>query len=98
MAGAGGGGAAPPPPLPGGPFSARNSFARTTLRHSSASGWIRGRNFNHLSNPDPGYLGAWSENCSVADPGSGGAFLTPGSGMGKKSGFGSGDEQPGSYF
>ncbi len=40
---------------------------------------------------------------SVADPDPGtGAFLTPGSGMGKKSGFGSEvqirDEQPGSYF
>ncbi len=38
---------------------------------------------------------------SVADPGSG-ALLTPGSGMGKKSGSGSKiqirDEQPGSYF
>jgi hypothetical protein len=36
---------------------------------------------------------------NVTDPGSG-AFLTPGSGMGKKSGSGSGirDEQPGSYF
>jgi hypothetical protein len=38
---------------------------------------------------------------SVADPGSG-AFLTPGSGMGKKSGSGSEiwirDEQSGSYF
>ncbi len=36
---------------------------------------------------------------SVADPGSG-AFLTPGSGMGRKSASGSGirDEQPGSYF
>jgi hypothetical protein len=37
----------------------------------------------------------------VADPGTG-AFLTPGSGRGKKSGFGSEirirDEQPGSYF
>jgi hypothetical protein len=35
----------------------------------------------------------------VADPGSG-AFLTPGSGMGRKSSSGSGirDEQPGSYF
>jgi hypothetical protein len=43
----------------------------------------------------------FTPECSVADPGSG-AFLTPGSGMGKKSGFGSGirDEQPdhGSYF
>jgi hypothetical protein len=38
---------------------------------------------------------------SVADPDPGsGAFLTPGSGMGRKSAFGSGirDEQPGSYF
>ncbi len=36
---------------------------------------------------------------SVADPGSG-AFLTPGSGMGRKSASGSGirDEQPRSYF
>ncbi len=31
--------------------------------------------------------------CSVADPGSG-AFFTPGSGMGKKSGSGSGMNQP----
>jgi hypothetical protein len=41
------------------------------------------------------------ENCSVADPGSG-AFLTPSSGMGKKSRCGSGiwiqGELPGSYF
>ncbi len=38
---------------------------------------------------------------SVADPDPGsGAFLTPGSGMGRKSASGSGiwDEQPGSYF
>jgi hypothetical protein len=40
---------------------------------------------------------------SVAEPDPGsGAFLTPGSGMGKKSGLGSGiqirGEQPGSYF
>ncbi len=38
---------------------------------------------------------------SVADPDPGsGAFFTPGSGMGKKSGSGSGirNEQPGSYF
>jgi hypothetical protein len=40
---------------------------------------------------------------SVADPDPGsGSFLTPKSGMGKKSGSGSGirirDEQPGSYF
>jgi hypothetical protein len=36
---------------------------------------------------------------SVADPDPGsGAFLTPGSGMGKKSGSGIRDEQPGSYF
>jgi hypothetical protein len=43
----------------------------------------------------------WREwgTCSVADPGSG-AFLTPGSGMGRKSASGSGirDEQPASYF
>jgi hypothetical protein len=37
--------------------------------------------------------------CSVADPDpESGAFLTPGSGMGKKSGSGSGMKQPGSYF
>jgi hypothetical protein len=40
--------------------------------------------------------------CSVADPGSGAPFLAlvPGSGMGKKSGSGSGfrNEQAGSYF
>jgi hypothetical protein len=40
--------------------------------------------------------------CSVADPDQGsGAFLTPGSGMGKKSESGEiriRDEQPGSYF
>ncbi len=38
---------------------------------------------------------------SVADPDPGsGAFLTPGSGMGRKSAYGSGirDKQPGSYF
>jgi hypothetical protein len=36
---------------------------------------------------------------SVADPDPGsGAFLTPGSGMGKKSGIRIRDEQPGSYF
>ena len=41
------------------------------------------------------------EFSSVSDPGLGsGAFLTPGSGMGRKSASGSGirDEQPGSYF
>ncbi len=51
---------------------------------------------------------ARSVKSSVADPDPGsGAFLTPGSGMGRKSAFGSGirdeqpgirDEQPGSYF
>jgi hypothetical protein len=48
---------------------------------------------------------ASSKSCGsgsgIRDPGSG-AFLAPGSGMGKKSGSGSGiwiqDEQPGSYF
>ncbi len=42
-----------------------------------------------------------AHKCSVADPDPGsGAFLTPGSGMGRKSTSGSGirDEQPGSYF
>jgi hypothetical protein len=42
-----------------------------------------------------------SFRCSVADPDPGsGAFLTPGSGMGRKSASGSGiqDEQSGSYF
>jgi hypothetical protein len=37
--------------------------------------------------------------CSVADPDPGsGAFLTPGSGMDKKSGSGIRNDQPGSYF
>ncbi len=47
------------------------------------------------ADPDPK---CWFKS-SVADPGSD-AFLTPGSGMGKKSGSGSGirDEKPGSYF
>jgi hypothetical protein len=39
----------------------------------------------------------YSITVSVADPGSG-AFLTPGSGMGERSGSGIQDENPGSYF
>ncbi len=45
--------------------------------------------------PDP-FLGV---NTSVADPDPGSsAFLTPGSGLGKKSGSWIRNEQPGSYF
>jgi hypothetical protein len=41
----------------------------------------------------------YKENCSVADPDPGsGPFLTPGSGMGRKSASGIRDEQPRSYF
>jgi hypothetical protein len=61
---------------------------------------VVGRQFIHLD-PDPAAqinadpdMKLWVKS-SVEDPGSG-AFLTPGSGMGKKSGIR--DEKPGSYF
>jgi hypothetical protein len=54
-----------------------------------------------LMGNSPRGLSFFGHVCSVADPDPGsGAFLTPGSGMGRKSASGSGirDEQPGSYL
>jgi hypothetical protein len=52
----------------------------------------------HVSHP-PSHAALYYVMGSVPDPGSG-AFLTTGSGMGRKSASGSGirDDQPGSYF
>jgi hypothetical protein len=80
--------------IPNGEFALKNLL--TELQHLQSK--------KPYPFPLPEYLtvGRWFPvllfiNTSVADPGSG-AFLTPGSGMGKKSRSGIRDEHTGSYF